>query len=139
MPTILAHMSLRVMDCQTLIVAIVVVVQVDQDKAGKEAAPVVVDKLDNLDIVEVLQPDTVGKQGMLKPELVRMDYMLEAFLEHMRVAEDNQAWACLELALDKANLGFDQELRELQRTGLKEHQRKDWLQVEHQRTDLVLE
>ena len=84
-------MSLRVMDCQTLIVAIVVVVQVDQDKAGKEAAPVVADKLDNLDIVEVLQPDTVGKQGMLKPELVRMDYMLEAFQEHMRVAEDNQA------------------------------------------------
>ena len=38
-----------------------------------------------------------------------------------------------------ANLGFDQELRELQRTGLKEHQRKDWLQVEHQHTDLVLE
>ena len=92
MPTILAHMSLRVMDCQTLIVAIVVVVQVDQDKAGKEAAPVVVDKLDNLDIVvEVLQPDTVGNRGILEPELVRMDYMLEAFQEHMRVVEDNQA------------------------------------------------
>ena len=72
-----------------------VVVQADQDKAGKGVAPVVADKLDNLDIVvEVLQPDTVGNRGILEPELVRMDYMLEAFLEHMRVAEDNQAWAC---------------------------------------------
>ena len=92
MPTILAQLSIRVMDSQILIVAIVVVVQVDQDKAGKGVAPVVADMLDNQDIVvEVLQPDTVGKQGMLKPELVRMDYMLEAFLEHMQVAEDNQA------------------------------------------------
>ena len=42
-------------------------------------------------VVEVLQPDTVGKQGILKPEPVRMDYMLEAFREHMRVVADNQA------------------------------------------------
>ena len=80
------------MDIQILIVAIVVVVQVDRDKAGKGVAPVVADKLDNQDIVvEVLQPDTVGKQGILKPEPVRMDYMVEAFREHMRVVADNQA------------------------------------------------
>ena len=68
-----------------------VVVPVDQDKAGMEAALAAEDTLDILDTVEVLRQDIGDSQDMLEPAPVHMDYIQEAFPEHMQAVEDSQA------------------------------------------------
>ena len=68
-----------------------VAVPVEQGKAGMEAALAAEDMLDILDTVEVLRQDIGDSQDMLEPAPVHMDYIQEAFPEHMQAVEDNQA------------------------------------------------